>query len=86
MRVWARVLLRTGTMPNSWSPKAMGSAVTGEMQGINSEGEDTASCINRGEHWTATIMPMDPKRAKVNCSEGTWSVPCARSCNWCKAV
>ena len=31
--------------------------------------EDTASCINRGEHWTATIMPMDPKRAKVNCSE-----------------
>ena len=36
---------------------------------------DAVSFIVRGDRWTGTIERMNPKRARVRCSEGVWMVP-----------
>ena len=36
---------------------------------------DAVSFIVRGDRWTGTIERMNPRRAKVRCSEGVWLVP-----------
>ena len=36
---------------------------------------DAVTFIVRGDRWTGTIERMNPRRARVRCSEGVWLVP-----------
>ncbi|MDE0096059.1 MAG: SprT-like domain-containing protein [Gammaproteobacteria bacterium] len=36
---------------------------------------DAVSFLVRGDRWTGTIERMNPRRARIRCSEGVWLVP-----------
>ena len=75
---WKAVAKRLGATPKSCAPESDESRNAREAARAMFQAGDAVAFTARGDIRTGTIVRMNPKRAKVQCGDVTWSVPYAR--------
>lgn len=75
---WKAIARRIGATPKSCVPESNEGRRHLEEAREKFHRGDTVSFFNRGECRTGTIVCMNPRRARIKCSEGVWLVPYAR--------
>ena len=74
---WKAIARRIGATPSSRVPESDEGRRHLEDAKQKFRRGDPVSFTARGEHWTGTIVRMNPKRARIQCGEVVWMVPYA---------
>lgn len=75
---WKAIARRIGATPKSRVPESGDGRRHWEDAREKFRRGDTVSFITRGECRTGAIVRMNPKRARIKCTDGVWLVPYAR--------
>jgi len=75
---WKAIARRLGATPKSCAPESDEVRLRREAARANFRVGDAVRFVARGQLRTGTIVRMNPKRARVQCVDGTWSVPYTR--------
>ncbi len=75
---WKAIARRLGAAPKSCAPESDEARLRRKAARASFRVGDAVRFVARGKHRSGTIVRMNPKRARVQCGDATWSVPYTR--------